>query len=71
MTHVTETSAIANRPSRIAAFFDTVGLKVRQRRAYRQTYNELCSMTARDLSDLGMCRGDFNRIAGEAAAATK
>ncbi|MEQ6248439.1 DUF1127 domain-containing protein [Sulfitobacter sp. HNIBRBA3233] len=57
------------KPSRIAAIFDTISLKLRQRRAYRQTFNELCTLHDRDLADLGLSRGDFRRISREAAEA--
>ena len=68
MTYFTDTSTrVSTQPSRIAAFVDAIALKLRQRKAYRQTYNELCTMTARDLSDLGMSRGDFRRLSREAA----
>lgn len=68
MTYFSDAStSVAARPSRVAAFFDAIALKLRQRRVYRQTYNELCTMTDRDLKDLGMCRGDFRRISREAA----
>ncbi|WP_298857550.1 DUF1127 domain-containing protein [uncultured Sulfitobacter sp.] len=68
MTYFTDTNATAStQPSRIAAFFDAIALKMRQRKAYRQTYNELCTMTARDLADLGMSRADFRRMSTEAA----
>ena len=70
MTYFTDTNAaVSTQPSRIAAFFDAIALKMRQRKAYRQTYNELCTMTARDLADLGMSRADFRRISKEAAEA--
>ena len=68
MTYFTDTNvAASSQPSRIAAFFDAIGLKMRQRKAYRQTYNELCTMTASDMADLGMSRGDFRRLSREAA----
>ena len=72
MTYFTDTNAaVSTQPSRIAAFFDAIALKKRQRKAYRQTYNELCTMTARDLADLGMSRADFRRISKEAAEAVR
>jgi uncharacterized protein YjiS (DUF1127 family) len=72
MTYFTDTTAgTSTQPSRIAAFFDAVALKLRQRKAYRTTYNELCTMTARDLADLGMSRADFRRLSREAAQMTK
>ncbi len=68
MTYFTDANATGSRQfSRIAAFFDTIALKMRQRKAYRQTFNELSTMTSRDLADLGMCRSDFRRISREAA----
>lgn len=68
MTYFTDANvAVSAQPSRIAAFFDAIALKMRQRKAYRQTYNELCTMTARDLADLGMSRADFRRMSQEAA----
>jgi len=72
MAYVTNTgAAVAGNPSRTAAFFDAIALKLRQRKAYRQTFNELCTMTARDLADLGMSRADFRRLSREAAEMTK
>ncbi|MBB3711898.1 MAG: DUF1127 domain-containing protein [Limimaricola soesokkakensis] len=38
-------------------------------RAYRQTQRELGMLTDRDLADLGIGRGDIQRIALEAARA--
>lgn len=71
MTYFTDTNtAVSAQPSRIAAILETVALKMRQRKAYRRTYNELCTMTERDLADLGMSRSDFRRLAKEAAELT-
>ncbi|MCF6369928.1 DUF1127 domain-containing protein [Rhizobium halophilum] len=36
-------------------------------RKYRQTVNELGRMTPRELSDLGIARGDIHRVARQAA----
>jgi uncharacterized protein YjiS (DUF1127 family) len=72
MAYFTDTNvAVSAQPSRIAAFFDAAALKLRQRKVYRQTFNELCTMTSRDLADLGMCRADFRRLSLEAAEMTK
>lgn len=72
MTYFTDTNAaVSAQPSRIAAFFDAIALKMRQRKAYRQTYNELCTMTSRDLADFGMSRADFRRLSKEAAEMVK
>ncbi len=67
MTFYSDTTTAIAGPSRIAAFFSAISLKLRQRRAYRTTFNELCTMTERDLADLGMSRADFRRISYEAA----
>lgn len=69
MAYFTDITANAQ-PRRIAAFFDAISLKMRQRKAYRDTYNELFTLTARDMADLGMCRADFRRLAREAAEQT-
>ena len=66
MAYFNETFAAAQ-PRRIAAFFDAIALKMRQRKVYRQSFNELCTLTDRDLADLGLSRGDFRRLAREAA----
>ncbi len=72
MTYFTDTRTAATaQPSRIAALFDAIALKMRQRKAYRTTYNELCTMTGRDLADLGMSRADFRRLSREAAEMVK
>ncbi|MEQ6203567.1 DUF1127 domain-containing protein [Sulfitobacter sp. HNIBRBA2951] len=69
MAYFNDTIASAQ-PRRIAAFFDAIALKLRQRKVYNQSLNELYTLTDRDLADLGMCRGDFRRIAREAAEQT-
>jgi uncharacterized protein YjiS (DUF1127 family) len=66
MAYFNDTIASAQ-PRRIAAFFDAIALKMRQRKVYRQSFNELCTLTNRDLADLGFSRGDFRRLAREAA----
>lgn len=72
MAYFTDTNAaVSAQPSRIAAFFDAIALKLRQRKVYRKTFDELCTMTSRDLADLGMCRSDFRRLSLEAAEMTK
>ena len=37
-------------------------------RKYRETYNELMSLSRRDLADVGIHRGDIRQIARQAAA---
>lgn len=38
-----------------------------RRRAYRKTFDELSTLTNRELNDLGIARYDFHRLALEAA----
>jgi uncharacterized protein YjiS (DUF1127 family) len=66
MAYFTDT-AVTAQPRRIAAMLDTIALKLRQRKAYRQTFDELCTLSDRDLTDLGMSRADFRRLSREAA----
>lgn len=37
-----------------------------QKRAERQTYNELAAMSDRDLADIGIARGEIRHIAAQA-----
>lgn len=68
MAYYTDTAvSTSEQPSRTAALMDAISLKLRQRKAYRQTFNELHMLTQRDMGDLGICRGDFRRLAREAA----
>lgn len=66
MAYFTDTASV-EQPRRIAAFFDAIALKMRQRKVYRTTLGELYTLTARDMNDLGMCRADFRRLSREAA----
>jgi len=72
MAYFTDTATtVAGGTRRIAAMMDAIALKMRQRKAYRQTFNELCTLTSRDMADLGMCRSDFRRLSREAADMVK
>ena len=72
MTYFNDTAvAINSQPRRAAAFFDAIALKLRQRKVYNQTFNELSALTTRDLQDLGLCRGDFRRLSRESAEMVK
>jgi len=42
-----------------------------QRKAYRQTYDELTDLSPRELDDLGICSGQIPFIAREAANLVK
>ena len=37
--------------------------KLRNRQTYRNTYNELSSLTDYELNDIGITRGDIKRVA--------
>ncbi|SFR35847.1 protein of unknown function [Yoonia tamlensis] len=53
--------------ARFAAFRAEVANKIAANKVYSTTYNELQSLTNRDLADLGLGRSDIKRIALEAA----
>jgi len=57
--------APTSRPGLIARFFRAL----EARRVYRATRNELNSLTDRELNDIGIGRGDIERIAREAHTA--
>lgn len=40
------------------------------RAAYDKTHRELSAMSTRDLTDIGIDRGDISKVAGEAASMT-
>ena len=72
MAYLTDTAvSVSEQPRRGAAFFDAISLKLRQRKVYNQTLNELFTLTQRDMSELGLSRGDFRRLAREAAEMVK
>jgi len=41
--------------------------QIKKWRSYRKTYNELASLTDRDLNDLGINRHDIKRVAKSSA----
>ncbi|WP_278921051.1 MULTISPECIES: DUF1127 domain-containing protein [Pseudophaeobacter] len=49
------------------AWFDALSTKLARHRLYRQTYNELSSLSGRELADLGLHRSMIRRIAYQAA----
>ena len=68
MTYFNDTAVSAGaQPSRIAALMTAVSLKMRQRKVYRQTFNELSTLSNRELHDIALSRGDIRRVAREAA----
>ena len=42
---------------------DSIKSAKARRARYRRTYEELCSLTNRELSDIGIGRGDIRRVA--------
>lgn len=44
-----------------------IGTEIKNRRVYKSTYRELSALSAHELDDLGINRGDIARIAFEAA----
>jgi uncharacterized protein YjiS (DUF1127 family) len=49
------------------AWFDELKTKLAQYRLYRQTFNELCGLSNRELADLGMNRSIIKRVAYQTA----
>ena len=46
--------------------FDFINTRIKRWNRYTQTVNELNALSNRDLADLGIARGDIQRIAKEA-----
>lgn len=53
--------------SRIAALIPALRGRYVQYQKYRQTHDELNALSARELNDLGLTRGDIVRVSREAA----
>lgn len=53
--------------ARISEYRDTLATRASQYRKYRNTLIELRNLTDRELSDLGLARGNIKGIALEAA----
>ena len=73
MAHVTDFFSTEHRSlkERLDGFRKAFALARAQRRAYRQTYQELESLSDRDLADLGISAAQIPFIAREAAHAVK
>tara|TARA_R110002020_G_scaffold67179_7_gene176394 strand:+ start:53070 stop:53288 length:219 start_codon:yes stop_codon:yes gene_type:complete len=72
MAYFTDTAvSVSEQPRRGAAILEMISLKLRQRKVYNQTLNELFTLTQRDMSELGLSRGDFRRLSREAADMVK
>ena len=55
----------------LRAAFDELKDKIARYRMYRETINELSSLSGRELTDLGMSRAQLRSVAYEAAYGTK
>lgn len=53
--------------ARLSGFRAELAERARKNRVYRETYNELAAMTARDLADIGISRSMIKSVALEAA----
>jgi uncharacterized protein YjiS (DUF1127 family) len=53
--------------ARFSTLLETIRLRNEKRKVYRQTFGELSSLSDRDLSDLGLSRGEIRRVAYQAA----
>lgn len=53
--------------SQIRSYFTNPFAVSDERRAYLETFRELQALSDRDLADIGISRGDIERIAREAA----
>lgn len=71
MAYFTDTTARNDLTGRVLAtlaqWFDAAATRRAKRRVYRATFNELASLTNRDLADLGINRSEIKRLAYEAA----
>ena len=68
MAYLTTQSATQNLYfSIISGGLDALGQRIKRRRLFRQTFNELSALSTRDLADLGLTRADIRRVAMEAA----
>jgi uncharacterized protein YjiS (DUF1127 family) len=60
------TVATAKAPG-FSGFLASLSERLRQYRVYRETYNELSTLSDRELNDLGMSRSMIRRLAIEAS----
>ena len=50
---------------RVVVFFERLGQKLSERKTRRETFNTLHKLTDRELSDIGISRGDIRSIAND------
>ncbi|TCL08222.1 uncharacterized protein YjiS (DUF1127 family) [Shimia isoporae] len=69
MAYVANTNSVATTTEArgLSVLFSNLAEKWRQYRVYRTTFNELMSLSDRELADLGMSRSMIRRVAIEAA----
>lgn len=51
----------------VSAYFAELSEAAKRRRIYKATYAELASLSARELSDIGLSRANIGAVAYEAA----
>lgn len=63
MAHALQTNSVLRLPtSFIVKMFATISESFKKRSIKRQTYKQLNQLSDRELSDIGLCRGDFRNI---------
>lgn len=68
MACATQTQSLSgNVFAAVSAFFAELSEAAERRRVYKTTYAELASLSARELSDIGLSKANIGAIAYEAA----
>lgn len=67
MAYTSQTNAVSPTFGRINEIFTNLMERRAKYRVYRQTLNELSTLSSRDLADLGMSRGSIQSVAYQAA----
>ena len=68
MAYATQTQSLSgNVFAAVSAFFTELSEAAERRRVYKTTYAELASLSARELSDIGLSKANIGAIAYEAA----
>ncbi|SFS54575.1 protein of unknown function [Sulfitobacter marinus] len=66
MSYTTATTSSFDVAARMHSLIEGFRANRAQKRAERQTYNELAAMSDRDLADIGVARGEIRHIAAQA-----
>ena len=53
--------------SRITTAIDTLALRIKERRLFRETFDGLSALSNRELADLGLDRSELRAVAWDAA----